>query len=54
MKPYYPLHPLAFHVSFPHHFKAKVKKKRFRGSKIVHDYTNMIYSMDFHIFYSLM
>lgn len=52
MKPHYPVHPLAFHFSFPLHFKAKVKKKRFRGRKIIDDYTHMIYSMDLHILYS--
>jgi hypothetical protein len=52
MKPHYPVHPLAFHFSLPLHFKAKVKKKRFRGRKIIDDYTHMIYSMDLHISYS--
>ena len=52
MKPHYPVHPLAFHFSFPLHFKAKVKKKRFRGRKIIDDYTYMIYSMDLHTLYS--
>lgn len=51
---HYPAHPLAFHFSFPYYFKAKVKKKRCRGRKIIDDDTHMIYSMDFHIFYSLM
>ncbi len=41
MKPYYPLHPLAFHLRFPQHLKSKVKKKRFRGRKIIYDYTHM-------------
>jgi len=50
MKPHYPVHPLAFHFSFPLHFKAKVKKKRLRGRKIIDDDTHMIYSMDLHIF----
>ena len=35
---------------FPHHFKSKVEKKRFRGRKIIYDYTDMIDSTDFHIF----
>jgi len=35
-------------------FEPEVKKKRFRGRKIMDDDTHMIYSMDFHSFSSLM
>jgi hypothetical protein len=42
LKPYDPLRPLAFHYAFPHHFKTKVKKKRFRGRKIIDDYTHVV------------
>ncbi len=47
MKTYYPLHPLAFQLCFSHYFKAKVKKKRFRGRKIIDNYTHVICSMIF-------
>jgi hypothetical protein len=44
--------PLYFPLSYD--FESQVEKKRLGGSKIVHDDTHMIYSMDFQIFYSLM
>jgi hypothetical protein len=35
------------------HFKSKIKKKRLSGSKIIYDYTHMIYSLDLQSSYSL-
>jgi hypothetical protein len=46
------LRQLAFHFAFPHQFKTKVEKKRFRGRKIIDDDTHVIYSMNLHISYS--
>src|SRR6266568_3969545 len=49
IKPNYLIQPLSFQFSFPLHFKSKIKKKRFSGGKIVHDYTDMIYFRNLHI-----
>src|SRR5215213_436468 len=50
LKPDDPFHKLTFQFCFPHHFKAKIKKKCFRGSKINDVDTHMIYSTDLHFY----